>query len=347
MDGSNLNVDAGTLLLTGDEIAGLVGPADYRAAVEAAFRASAEGLGDAPAPMHIEGRGGGFHVKGAGFPAGALGATGRAYVAFKVNGNFPGNPERCGRPTIQGVIVLCDGEDGRVLALMDSIEITLQRTAAASAVAAERLARPASRTIAICGCGAQASPQLRALADVLPLEAGFAWDRDAARAERLAARADELGIKLVATSDLATAVRGADVVVTCTTAEVPYLKREHVAAGTFIAAVGADAPRKNELAPDLFPESKVVADVRAQALTMGDTRHAVAARAIRSDGIHAELGEIVAGRRPGRSTFDEITIFDSTGVAIQDVASAARVYELAGERGVGRALVLAPAEDRG
>jgi ornithine cyclodeaminase/alanine dehydrogenase-like protein (mu-crystallin family) len=342
MDGTQLVTDVGTLLLTGGDIAGLMRPADYRDAVSAAFRSGAEGLGAAPAPMHIAGAGGGFHVKAAGFPAGALGVSGRAYVAFKVNGNFPGNPERCGRPTIQGVIVLCDGEDGRVLALMDSIEITLRRTAAASAVAAERFARPASRTIAICGCGAQAWPQLEALADVLPLEAGFAWDHDAARAGALAARAAGLGVEMKPASDVAEAVRGADVIVTCTTAETPFLSRKDVAPGAFIAAVGADAPQKNELAPDLFREAKVVVDARAQALTMGDTRHAVAARAIRPDGIHAELGEIVAGRRAGRASFDEIAIFDSTGVAIQDVASAARAYELALERGLGCVVALAP-----
>jgi ornithine cyclodeaminase/alanine dehydrogenase-like protein (mu-crystallin family) len=342
MDGSNGISDPETLLLSGDQIAGLMTPGDYREAVEAAFLADAEGRGAAPSPMHIAVDGGGFHVKGAGFAAGAVGRSGRAYVAFKVNGNFPGNPARHGRPTIQGAIVLCDGGDGRVLALMDSIEITLQRTAAASAVAASRLARAGSRTIAVCGCGAQAWPQLMALADVLPLAAGSAWDRDPAAAARLAARAAEAGIALGVAEDLAGAVGGADVIVTCTTAETPFLQARHVAPGAFIAAVGADAPHKNELAPDLFGGAKVVADVRAQALTMGDLRHAVLAGAIQPHEIHAELGEIIAGRRPGRTSRDEIAIFDSTGAAIQDVASAARIYELACERGAGLAVELAP-----
>jgi alanine dehydrogenase len=330
-------VDASTLILTRRDIAALMTPADYRAAVEAGFRAAAEGLGSAPAPMHLAAPdGGGFHVKAAGFPAGALGANGRAYVAIKINGNFPHNRARLGLPTIQGALMLCDGEDGRVLALMDSIEITLQRTAAASAVAAARLARPDASRITVCGCGDQALPQLRALADVLPLSDGFAWDQDLARARDLAAAAQGLGLRMTAVRDLEAATLRSDVIVTCTTARVPFLGPEHVRAGTFIAAVGADSPDKSELRPELFRGATVVVDVLSQALTMGDLRHAVAAGAIGAAEVHGELGEVVAGRKAGRTGDEEIAIFDSTGVGIQDVASAARVYELALARGAGQ-----------
>jgi ornithine cyclodeaminase/alanine dehydrogenase-like protein (mu-crystallin family) len=342
MDGTPFGPDSETRLLTGDDIAGLLTAADCRAAVAAAFAAHARGLGASPGPMHIEGDGGGFHVKGAGFPAGAVGRSGRAYAAFKVNGNFPGNPQRNGRPTIQGVIVLCDGGDGRVLALMDSIEITLLRTAAASAVAAQHLARPDARRIALLGCGAQAWPQLAALADVLPLATGRTWDRDADRAAALAGRAAGLGIALEPAADLAEAAADAEVIVTCTTASKPFLGARHVAPGAFIAAVGADAPQKSELEPALLAAATVVVDVRAQALVMGDTRHAVAAGAIGRDAIHAELGDVLAGLRPGRTRDGEIVVFDSTGVAVQDVAASALAFELALERGVGRTLMLAP-----
>jgi alanine dehydrogenase len=337
---------AETLLLTRREIAALMTPADYRHAVEAAFRACGEGLGATPAPMHIEGAdGGAFHVKGAGFPAGALAGAAGGYVAFKVNGNFPQNRARNGLPTIQGTIVLCDGSDGRVLALMDSIEITLQRTAAASAVAAERLARPQSRCITICGCGDQALPQLAALRDVLPLDRGFAWDQDPARARVLAAAAADLGIAMETARDLASATLESDVIVTCTTARVPFLGPEHVRAGTFVAAVGADSPDKSELLPALFRDATAVADVRAQAIVMGDLRHALAAGAMAAGDIHAELGEVVCGRRPGRTREAEITIFDSTGSAIQDVASAAVIFELARARGLGQAVALGRGAD--
>src|SRR5688500_5309776 len=143
---------AGALVLSRREIAALMRPAEYRRAVEAGFAAAAEGAASSPPPMHLAGaESGAFHVKAARLTAG-----GRDYAAFKVNGNFPDNPVRRGLPTIQGAIVLCDAANGAVLALMDSIEVTLQRTAAATAVAAERLARKESASITICGCGAQA-----------------------------------------------------------------------------------------------------------------------------------------------------------------------------------------------
>jgi ornithine cyclodeaminase/alanine dehydrogenase-like protein (mu-crystallin family) len=124
-----------TLILDRSTIAGLMAPRDYLSAVEAGFLSYAEGRAEAPAPMHIASVRGGFHAKGARLH------LDRAYVALKLNANFPGNPRDNGLPAIQGVIVLCDGSDGTVLAVMDSIEVTLRRTAAASALAARRLAR--------------------------------------------------------------------------------------------------------------------------------------------------------------------------------------------------------------
>jgi ornithine cyclodeaminase/alanine dehydrogenase-like protein (mu-crystallin family) len=194
------------------------------------------------------------------------------------------------------------------------------------------------------GCGAQAWPQLAALADLLPLAEGRTWDRDPARAAALARLAGALGIALEPATDVGEATAGAEVIVTCTTAREPFLGPEHVAPGAFIAAVGADWPQKNELRPGLFRAATVVADVRAQALAMGDTRHAVAAGAFDEAAIHAELGEVVAGLKAGRTREDEIVIFDSTGVAIQDVAAAAMAFELANAQGVGNRIVLAPLE---
>src|SRR4051812_2885619 len=150
------------LVLTRAEIARLMTPRDYLVAVEQAFAALGHGHAGSPAPLHLPRAGGGFHVKAA-----AWGHDG-AFAAFKINGNFPGNPAY-GKPTIQGVIVLCDAEDGAPLAVMDSIEVTRRRTAAATALAARHLARPGSERVLICGCGDQALAQLAALTDVLPL----------------------------------------------------------------------------------------------------------------------------------------------------------------------------------
>jgi ornithine cyclodeaminase/alanine dehydrogenase-like protein (mu-crystallin family) len=138
------------------------------------------------------------------------------------------------------------------------------------------------------------------------------------------------------TDDLDIATADSDVIVTCTTATTPFLGPRHVAPGAFVAAVGADSPDKSELQPALFRGAKVVVDVLGQALAMGDLRHAVAAGAIAVEQVHAELGEVVAGVKSGRSGVTEVTIFDSTGTAIQDLAAAASIFELALARGVGR-----------
>jgi ornithine cyclodeaminase/alanine dehydrogenase-like protein (mu-crystallin family) len=226
---------------------------------------------------------------------------------------------------------------------MDAIELTLERTAAATAGAARRLARPDAATVAICGCGAQGRPQLAALADVLPLRLAILFDHDPPAAERLAREARGLGLAARVAADLADATRGADVIVTCTTSRTPFLTPEHVAPGAFVAAVGADSPEKSEIHPALMARAKVVADLRAQCAEMGDLRHAIAAGAMRPDDVHAELAELVAGRRAGRTDPAEITLFDSTGTALQDVAAAAMIYERAcAARAGGRIALGAP-----
>jgi ornithine cyclodeaminase/alanine dehydrogenase-like protein (mu-crystallin family) len=280
--------------------------------------------------------GGGFHVKGA-----FLGGE-RNYAAFKVNGNFPGNPQRAGLPTIQGAIVLCDADNGAVLAILDSIEITLRRTAAASALAARHLAAPDASTVAICGCGDQARAQAEALFQVARFERALAWDIDAAKAQRFSAEMSEaLGHPFEAVRNLRDATLPADVIVTCTTARTPFLKEADVSPGAFVAAVGADNPDKSEIAPALMAKAAVVVDVLDQCLRIGDLHHAVDAGAMSAADVRADLADVVAGARPGRVDATEIVIFDSTGTAIQDVVSAALAFERARSRGRGLAFPLA------
>jgi ornithine cyclodeaminase/alanine dehydrogenase-like protein (mu-crystallin family) len=285
--------------------------------------------------LHVPLAEGGCHGKAARWQDGA-----RCYVAIKFNANLPSNPQRHGLPTIQGAILLCDGDNGRLLAVLDSIELTLGRTAAATALAARHLARPASRVLAVCGCGAQAWPQVEALRQVLPQlrEVRF-WDRETARAATLQQRLLAAGgLNAQVAGNLEQATGEADVVVTCTTSTEPYLDAGSVGAGCFVAAVGADSPGKSEITPALMARAKVVVDSRAQCLEMGDLHHAVAAGAIAAGAIHAELADLTCGRVPGRRSDDEIWIFDSTGVAIQDVVSAVRVFERAIDRRVGTAI---------
>lgn len=309
-----------TLILARRDIAALMRVEDYLTAAEESFRAGAEGRAHAPEPMHLQGHGGAFHAKGASYDGD------RSFVALKLNGNFPNNAS-LGLPTIQGMIALSDAADGRLLALMDSIEITLWRTAAASALAARYLARRDSKIIAICGCGAQAGPQLAAMKHALPIEECLAWDVDRARAAAFAGKAGKtLGIAARAAASHREACLAADVIVTCTTSREAFLYPEDVRAGTFIAAIGADAPVKSEISPQLMAAGKVVVDSLEQCLVMGDLHHAVAAGLMTADDVHASVSALVTGTKLGRSSAGDITVFDSTGIAIQDVTAAVEVY---------------------
>jgi alanine dehydrogenase len=304
-------------------------------AVEAAFCLLGEGRTAPPGVLGHEVSGGGFHLKVASLERGGR------YFAAKVNGNFPENPER-GLPTIQGVVVLCHAETGTPLAILDSAEVTALRTAAATAVAARRLARPDSTVATIVGCGVQGRAQLRALLAVLPLTRAFAVDRDRTRAVALAeAIRDHAQLRVDVTDDLAAAVSASDVCITCTPARRPILRREWVRAGTFVAAVGADAPGKQELEPTLLAAGRLVVDVLEQCAAFGELAHALREGLLPPEPPPAELGQVVAGLRPGRETADEITVFDSTGTAIQDVAVAALAYERAVAAGRGASVDLA------
>ena len=170
---------------------------------------------------------------------------------------------------------------------------------------------------------------------VLPLRQVLAWDLDEGRAR---AFADQAGGEIV--SDLADAARRSDVILTCTTAQAPFLDETMVKPGTFVAAVGADSPHKSEIAPALMARAKLVTDLTDQAAVMGDLHHAVAAGAMAREQVHAELAELVTGARPGRSAPDELWLFDSTGTALQDVAAAAAIYARAGAHAA-RNIVLA------
>ena len=321
---------SGTLLLTRADVAALLPLEECIAAVEDAFRAHGLGRCSAPAALGLPSVDGGFHIKA------ALLRVAVPYFAAKLNGNFFHNGERFAMPSIQGLIILADAGNGYPLAVMDSIEITILRTGAATAVAARYLARPDSSVITICGCGNQGRVQLRALAKVLPLRHVYAFDVSGAQAKQFAGElAPEMGIDIEPVTDLRTAVGKSDVCVTCTPSKKFFLHRDYVAPGTFVAAVGADNEEKQELDPDLLASSRVVTDLTEQCAEIGDLHHAVSRGVMRPGDVYSELGAIAAGLKPGRASNEEITVFDSTGTALQDVAAAAVVYERAMQQGAG------------
>lgn len=320
-----------TLVIPREDVARLLRVPDCIAAVERAFASHARGETIPPGVLGVHVDGGGFHVKSAGL---LDTAGGRPLFAAKINANFPSNPAR-GLPTVRGVIALFDAADGRVLALLDSIEITGLRTAAATAVAAKYLA-PDTGAVTICGCGEQSRHQLRALACVRSITRVRALDVDAARACRFAVdMTAELGLEVRVVQTLDEAAGESGIWITCTPAPRWFLGRAHVAAGAFVAAVGADNPGKQEVEPELLASSAVVADVLEQCATIGDLHHAIDAGLMRREDVRAELADVVSGRRPGRVSPDEVVVFDSTGTALQDVAAAALVYERARSEGAG------------
>jgi alanine dehydrogenase len=320
----------GTLLLRRSDVEDLLSLHDCIDAVDEIFRLQGEGRIPAPGILGVRAPTGGLHVK-----AGLLPGD-RNYLVAKLNANFPDNNAHFGLPTIQGMIVVFDAENGAPLAILDSIDITIKRTAAASAVAAKHLARKESSVATICGCGQQGRAQLRAVLLILPLTKIYAFDVD----ERAAINyrnelSRELKIDIEPVQDLASSIQKSDVCITCTTANKSFVCKEDVSPGTFIAAVGADNEDKQEIDSALIASAKVVADSLEQSCAIGDVHHAIAHGLMRKEDVYAELCEIVTGQKIGRGADDEIIVFDSTGVAIEDAITAGAVYERALANGIG------------
>jgi alanine dehydrogenase len=304
-------------------------------AVEDAFRQRAAGQAAPSAMLGVHVDGGAFHVKAAALLGGAT------YFVAKVNANFPSNPSLRGLPTIQGVLALFDASSGIPLAVMDSMSVTALRTAAATAVAARWLSRPDASTLTIAGCGVQGRAHLAALAAVRRLSHVYAHDSDHASAERFAAEMSQRHGPLVETiARLEDGTLQSDLIVTCTPSREAILDVSHVSGGTFIAAVGADNAHKQEIAPELMAASRVVVDDLEQCTTIGDLHHAIERGLMTRESVHAELADVVLDPNRGRRDPNEIVVFDSTGVAIEDVAAAAVIYERAVQERVGIAVDL-------
>ena len=304
-------------------------------AVEDAFRRRGAGQLSPSGVLGIHANGGAFHTKA------ALLELSRPYFAAKINANFPSNPSSHSLPTIQGVLVLFDAANGRVLAAMDSMTITTLRTAAASAVAARYLARPEAHTAAFIGCGVQARAHVAAIATVRDLQLALVFDIDKKKAEHFAGEMRMLHtFDVRATDDVHHATAASDIVVTTTSSTKAFIGTGDISPGAFIAAVGADNEHKQEIDIALLAASAVVVDDLDQCATIGELHHALDAGVVTRDDVRATLGEVVAGVRPGRLSDSEIVIFDSTGVAIEDVAVAAIAYERALAGGSGQLVQL-------
>ena len=311
-----------TLLLRRSDVESLLTVGECIDALEQAFRSQGEGKIPDSEILGMRSTNGGLHVK-----AGFLPAAQNYFVA-KLNCNFPDNGSRFGLPTIQGIIFIADADNGCPLALLDSIDITIKRTAAATAIAAKYLARKNSAIATICGCGVQGRAHLAAIRLVIPLERVYVFDVDESAARKFVNEtSSELDAALV--RDLANAVSKSDVIITCTPSREFFLRKQDVKSGTFIAAVGADDAHKQEIDPAIMTSAKVVTDSVNQCCTLGDTHHAISKGLMSKEDVYGELCEIIAGKKPGRVNPDETIVFDSTGIAMEDAVAAVVVYEKA------------------
>ena len=300
--------------------------------VEDAFRALSDGGVVMPAilSMAIEPSNGEVDVKTAFVP-------GLDSFAIKVSPGFFDNP-KIGLPSTSGLMIVFSARTGRVEALLlDNGYLTDVRTAAAGAVAARHLAREDATSACIIGAGMQARLQLQALCLVRPIRRAVFWARDPAKAQAAADEmAERLGIEAAAEPDAEAAVTAADVVVTTTPATRPIVQAGWLRSGQHVTAMGSDQHGKNELAPDCLARADLyVPDRQSQTRELGELRAAVAAGVAAADAAFAELGDVVAGRAPARTSADQITIADLTGTGVQDTAIATHARNKAADRGLG------------
>ncbi len=327
------------LLLHEDEIRSALDMASCIEAMRGAFAAYSSGAAELPAVIHLEvpEAAAEVHIK-AGYLHG-----GEIYAAKFASG-FPGNAA-LGLPTSDGVVLAFDAKTGAPRAfLFDNGFITDLRTGAAGGLAASLLAPDEVSVVAVIGTGAQARYQLDALAQVRTFGEVRVWgrDEDKARAcvDNLAKRSGlPEGLRSSVAPTVREAVEGADVVITCTASREPLLEADWLSSGVHVTAVGSDGPDKQELATEILGRADVlVVDSRPQCAERGELHHALDERVIADAVAAAELGEIVAGTRPGRTTRDQLTVCDLTGVGVQDVAAAALALERAIAAGAGETL---------
>jgi len=322
-----------TLLLTRFDVSMLLGIEECIEGVEQAFKLYAEGKAKHPGVLGIHADEGGFHIK-----AGIMELS-QSYFVAKTNSNFPANPQKNHLPTIQGVIIVCDANNGRLLAVMDSIEITIIRTGAATAVAAKYFSLEHSKVATICGCGNQGKISVATLLKVRNIEKIYACDINQQQIENLANQfAKDVEVVPITVADIPDALSKSQICITCTTSKKPFIHAKDIMPGTFIAAVGADNEDKRELHADVLRSGKIIVDLVDQCKRIGELHHVLNGSEVIPSNVHAELGAVIAGLKPGRESEEEIIVFDSTGTALQDVAAAAIVYDKAVKNKIGTSI---------
>jgi ornithine cyclodeaminase len=319
-------------ILTEQELRGCVAlDADAVACIEDCFRTLATGQVAMPPILRLDipEQHGEVDVKTAYLP-------GVPSFAIKISPGFFDNP-KLGLPSVNGLMLLLSARTGLVEAvLLDNGYLTNVRTAAAGAVAAKWLARRDARRAGVLGAGVQAKLQLEALRLVCDLDRALVWARDAEKAKAFAASAGaKLGLKIAVAPSPEDLVRGCDIVVTTTPSTSPLIRADWLRPGQHVTAMGSDAEHKNELAPDVIAGTRYVCDRQSQTAVLGELHHAIAAGAVPADATFPELGQVIAGQEPGRTSERDITVCDLTGTGAQDTAIATLAARRARARGAG------------
>ncbi len=257
-------------------------------------------------------------------------------IGAKVICCFEGNPSRYGLPALTGVVILNDLKTGIPIAIVNAAPITALRTGAAGAVAAKYLARKGSRSVGIIGTGVQGRSQLMGLNELFDIEEVRAYDRVRDSSIRYASEmSNKLGLDVKAVKVPRDVVENADIVVTATPSRKPIINSKWVTRGVHINAIGADEPGKQELDPEILKRAKIVVDRLEECKVRGEINVAISNGIIDLSDVYAELGDIITGKKKGRESDSEITIFDATGMAIQDIATSYEIYKIAKEKGIG------------
>ena len=319
---TEMTTDTGGLLIVGEALCQelLDRPAAFEA-VQSVFAAMATGEArNFPVIREALGHADALYGFKSGFDRAGL------TLGLKSGGYWPGNMAK-GLTNHQSTVFLFDPDTGQLSGLVGGNYLTALRTAAASAVSIAHLAREDAKVLGMVGAGHQSAFQLRAAAEQRDFEKVVAWNRTPERLQTLAAVAEELGLDFEAVSpeDLGAE---ADVVITIVSAYEPLLMKDWIKPGTHIACMGTDTRGKQEVDAALVAAATVFTDEIAQSVSIGEAQHAVAAGLIGADQI-TPLGEVINGTHPGRRSVDEITLFDGTGVGLQDLAVAASAAHLA------------------
>lgn len=314
------------IIVPENRIADLITRADAFEAIEKVFASMAKGSAyNFPVIREAIGHADALYGFKSGFDRANL------HLGLKSGGYWPGNEAR-GLTNHQSTVFLFDADTGKCRAVVGGNLLTALRTAAAAAVSVKHLARPDARVLGMIGAGHQSAFQLRAVAEQRDFERVVAWNREPEMLDRLEKVAAEAGLPFERVS-LDELGAQADVIVTITSSFAPILRAAQVKPGTHLACMGTDTKGKQEVDSALVAHASVFTDEVAQAVTLGESQHAVT-EGLKQESDIAVLGAVINGDHPGRRSDDEITLFDGTGVGLQDLAVAAAAVDLAIAKGV-------------